>query len=214
MVRPSSISGSMMPTSDDIAAFQTLISRLSARIAAASSATREVEQWCREHGIGDGHLTVERRQPTVRLEPDMAEAARVLDEPAAFSALAIRFRHITLGSGSVALVEADNWYAPDALPLPMRTALDTTDIPYGRVIESLNPRRRTFFIALTSPDGIEAELAHRAKLPVRDGEGASPAAPTFAFEHRAVLVSESGAPLALVHERYLWDLVMTARYEA
>ena len=45
--------------------------------------------------------------------------------------------------GSVVLSEADNWYVPSRLTPEMNRLLDTTDAPFGRVVQAVHFRRRT-----------------------------------------------------------------------
>ncbi|MBR0663278.1 hypothetical protein GXW71_02810 [Roseomonas hellenica] len=125
---------------------------LSARLLAARSATRALEAWCAEHGIGDGAVRA-RMVPAPPLPPD-AEALELL-RPA--PAEVLRHRRVVLVRGAVALSEAENWYLPQRLPPGMRHVLETTDTPFGVAVEALRPRRRTMHVAFAA-DG----LLHRA----------------------------------------------------
>lgn len=186
------------------------IALLSDRLLAARSATREVERWCRERGIGDGRVTAAHRRGAAP-PSDPADLGGVLaddlKELVELAAVATVFRSVTLMSGPLSLVEADNWYAPSALPPDMQVTLETTDIPYGRVIQNLNPTRRTFFVDRCPPDAIERVIAAWTSDPDDRQNPRDHRAPSFAFEHRALMLSGEGRPLAVVHERYRWELI-------
>lgn len=95
---------------------------------------------------------------------------------------ALQHRRVVLVRGAVALSEAENWYLPQRLPPGMRQILDTTDTPFGVAVEALRPRRRTTHVAFAA-----------------DG-----------FLHRAVVLTGTGQPIAVVHERYLPALAPAA----
>lgn len=158
---------------------------LSDRILQGTSATRELERWCRERSIGVGLITA---------AWSTAEAAPILDDdslealncPTAIRTA--RFRRVQLMSGGTAVALALNWYFPKNLSPAMQYQLRTTNTPFGKVVASLHPWRRTFFIERYMPAGF---------ADVND----------VAFEHRAVVRAGGGAPLAVVHERFLNSLV-------
>lgn len=66
----------------------------------------------------------------------------------------IAFRRVRLMHGAVTLSEADNWFVPHRLTAAMRSMLDSTDIPFGRVIAPLSPTRRTLACALNTAETI------------------------------------------------------------
>lgn len=45
--------------------------------------------------------------------------------------------------GALVLSEADNWYVPGRLTPEMSKLLDTTDLPFGRVVQTLHFQRHT-----------------------------------------------------------------------
>jgi chorismate-pyruvate lyase len=115
----------------------------------------------------------------------------------------IAYRCVQLVTGETVMVDADNWYFPDRLTSDMRRELETAEIPFGRVIAALRPRRRTFLVkrcALT-----ELEAAHEDLESHRRGPGSTRL--DHVFEHRALIHLDSGRPLAVVHERYRAALV-------
>lgn len=87
-------------------------------------------------------------------------------------------RRVVLLSGGDILSEADLWYSPARLTPAMIEALATTNIPFGRVVQNLHPKRTT--------------------LLAKAGAPGSP----IALEHHALLTA-AGHPIAEVHERYV-----------
>lgn len=146
------------------------LAALSDRLLAARSATRALEAWCAEHGIGDGAVRVQ-VVPAPPLPPD----AETLELLCAAPGEVPQHRRVVLVRGTVALSEAENWYLPQRLPPAMCHVLETTDLPFGVVVEPLQPTRRT----LRVEPGAEGLLL------------------------RAVVLREGERPIAVVHERYL-----------
>ncbi len=95
----------------------------------------------------------------------------------------ILHRRVELVCGETALSQADLWYRPALLTADMVDALAATETPFGRVVGALGLRRQVLQARVCAP-----------------GEA-------HALEHRALLVSRSGEPVAEVHERYSWALV-------
>ena len=82
----------------------------------------------------------------------------------------------------------------------MNRLLETTDTPFGRAIESLEPYRRTFSVTLLwapLPDDWERESAT-----IREGKNGALAIPAALFEHRAVLYTREHKPFSEVSEVY------------
>ena len=157
---------------------------LSTQVLSANSATRTLEQWCREKGIGNGTIRA-LCNPDATYQPVDDDSRDALDHPAAGSNIA--FREVKLVTGDVELVTAFNWYLPGNLTHGMRRQLQTTDTPFGFVVAPLSPRRRTFF--------------ERRQSPANPFDFSRPA-----FEHHALVTRGDGAPLAVVHEHFSWKL--------
>jgi chorismate-pyruvate lyase len=168
--------------------WQTMIT-LSERILCAKSATRELELWCRQHRIGNGRIVAFVKNDTSLQELD-DESLDVLNYLEA-RRLA-KFRHVKLATEGIVVVDALNWYLPTNLTPAMNQQLQTTDIPFGHVVAPLHPWRHTFFVRRCMPD----QLAERSSADTC----------RIAFEHHAVVRAASGAPLAVVHERFLKTL--------
>jgi len=82
----------------------------------------------------------------------------------------------------------------------MNRLLETTDTPFGKAVESLEPYRRTFAVTLLwapLPDGWE-----RGSATLSDGTGRALAIPAAVFEHRAVLYTRDHKPFSEVAEVY------------
>jgi chorismate-pyruvate lyase len=158
---------------------------LSERILASSSATFELERWCAERGIGDGHI-IALRDGTAHVEA-LDDDSREAAYPRAH--IESRFRRVKLTTAGIVVVDALNWYFPGRLTAEMRELLDTTDVAFGRAIAALTPQRRTF-------------LARRCtRKQLADARLSRDTAHTI-FEHRALVLGRDGALLAVVHERF------------
>ena len=108
--------------------------------------------------------------------------------------------------GEHVLSEADNWYVPARLTPEMNRLLETTDTPFGRAVQPLQPYRQTFGAELLwqpLPEGWErrsgAALCGTAREPL--------APPPFLFEHRAVLYDSARRPFSEVSERYTQEIL-------
>lgn len=163
-----------------------LMHALSERILRSNSATEELERWCGERAIGDGRIVALRARNAIP-EPCDDESLEALYPHDVRSQA--RFRLVELATAGIVVVEAFNWYFPDRLTLDMREALETTNVPFGRVVQPLKPKRRTYLVRRRTP----GQMMH-AKGPL------DPCA--TAFEHRAVIYGHGDTPLAVVHERF------------
>jgi len=163
-----------------------LMHALSERILRSDSATEELEQWCSERGIGDGRIVALCARHAA---PEICDDESLEELYPGDVRGQTKFRSVQLVTAGIVVVEALNWYFPDRLTLEMRETLETTNIPFGRVVKPLKPKRRTFLVRRCAPEQI-----YGTKAPT------DPAA--IAFEHRAVLYGEGDAPLAVVHERF------------
>jgi hypothetical protein len=97
------------------------------------------------------------------------------------------------------LSEADNWYVPSRLTEAMNHELDTTDTPFGKVVQPLHFRRQTLSATLLwspLPEGWESA----SSLP--PSTGSALVMPPHVLEHRAVLFDQSNRPFSLVVESY------------
>lgn len=102
---------------------------------------------------------------------------------------------------------------PSRLTPAMNQALETSDVPFGRVIRPLEPFRRTFAAeTLWQPLPAGWETLNDATL----ADAAAQAAPLHydaarpLFEHRALVLRKDSLPIAEVRETYKMALLKTA----
>ncbi len=108
------------------------------------SVTAALQVWCEVRGLGEGDLFADIHPESGQL--DLPSLGVDLLKPR--SDETVRHRAITLTRGDVPLLDADNWYIPDRLPLQARILLDTTDTPFGKALEGTLQNRETFSAVL------------------------------------------------------------------
>ena len=145
--------------------------RLERALAANDSATAALGQWCAAEAIAQPPTIRAMADRTASVSPPPAIRSRLgvaADEPVAY-------RHVRLTCGDAVLSVAQNWYVPSRLAPDMNRALETTDMPFGKVVAPLNFRRER----LNSVRGRSPEcpagtvLSHRAVLRIADGRAIS-----------------------------------------
>ncbi|HMK89486.1 MAG TPA: hypothetical protein VK446_07630 [Methylocystis sp.] len=173
-----------------------LIETLNADLLASRSATATLEEWCADHRMAKEPKIVARRLGGAE-KPASPETRRRLqledDDP-------VKYRRVQLVCGDHVLSEADNWYAPGRLTEEMNRQLDETQTPFGKVVQSLHPSRRTFEAKLLwspLPSGWET------KAPEIGAAAEPPVIPHALFAHRALLYAEDQRPISEVDETYL-----------
>ncbi len=177
-----------------------LLQSLNADLLSHPSATLTLERWCGSH-----HLAAE---ATV-----VAERVRGVDKPLPEGAReqlgigpdeSVRYRRVQLACGGHVLSEADNWYVPSRLTDSMNHELDSTDTPFGKVVQPLHFRRQTLAADLLwspLPQGWEIG----APLPPSHTDVLE--IPHFLLQHRAVLYDQANRPFSLVVESYTSNLL-------
>ena len=173
-----------------------MIQTLNAEILGSRSATVTLENWCRSHKLAQEPKILARPVTGVSKTPTSEQRRRLevteQDE--------VKYRRVQLRCGAQVLSEADNWYVPGRLTPEMNRLLETTDTPFGRAVESLEPYRRTFSVTLLwapLPDDWE-----RISAASRNGQNGDLAIPAALFEHRAVLYTRDHQPFSEVSEVY------------
>jgi len=172
-----------------------LLQSLNAELLSHPSATLTLERWCGEHHLApEAKIIAERVQGEDKpLPPEARNQLQIgADE-------AVRYRRVQLACGQHVLSEADNWYVPSRLTEAMNHQLDTTDTPFGKVVQPLHFRRQTLSAELLwspLPQGWE----NAAALP--GSTDATLAMPQHVLEHRAVLFDQSNRPFSVVVESY------------
>lgn len=169
---------------------------LNAELLASRSATATLEKWCREHRLAAPAAVRAIRIGTAAAAPDVEQRRLLQVSPRE----EVRYRRVELRCGGVLLSVADNWYVPKRLTRAMRQSLDHSDTPFGKVIQPLEPYRRTHFMKLRwtpLPAGWSAP----------SGEGLS--IPAELFEHHAIVCDRKHRPLAAVREVYQKQILGT-----
>jgi chorismate-pyruvate lyase len=171
-----------------------LLQTLNADLLSHASATLTLERWCAAHHLAEPpRILVRRMRDAARAIPDELQSKLGAD------AGPIRYRHVQLMCGERVLSEADNWYVADALTPAMNERLDTTDEPFGKVVQPLGLERRTLSADLLwspLPAGWEmkADSAPPSAPPLR--------IPPSVLRHRAILYSSNGVAFSALEETY------------
>lgn len=172
-----------------------LLQTLNGDLLSHDSATLTLERWCDVH-----RLAAPARIVAIRVadgeKPISPEQRRELGVTPAEP---IRYRRVRLLCGTVVLSEADNWYVPGRLTVEMNKLLDSTDMPFGKVVQSLHFRRRTLSSTLLwapLPEGWEM-----SPIP-RSDPAAVLTIPSEVLQHRALLSLPDGTPFSEVVETY------------
>ena len=178
-----------------------LLQTLNAEVLASRSATLTLEGWCRDHRLA--------QQPTIVAEivkgavkiPTAEQRQRLQVTPQD----EVKYRRVQLRCGSRILSEADNWYVPSRLTAEMNRLLETTDTPFGKAVQPLDPYRQTFAVKLLwspLPDGWE-----RNSITPSTPTNVALSIPDALFEHRAVLYTREHKPFSEVDEVYQRQLL-------
>ncbi|OOG65626.1 hypothetical protein B0E46_04635 [Rhodanobacter sp. B04] len=168
---------------------------LNADLLSHPSATLTLERWCSSH-----HLAAEAKIVAHRVhgaDKPLPEGARAQlgigpDEP-------VRYRRVQLACGDMVLSDADNWYVPARLTAAMNRQLDSSDMPFGKVVQPLHFRRQTLSAdVLWSP--LPSGWDSGAALPPPSDKPLI--IPAHVLQHRALLVTQDNQPFSLVIESY------------
>ena len=157
---------------------EQLMRQLNTDLLNSRSATATLETWCRDHRLASEPKIVARLVPGAASAPSAEQLARL----EVSSSDQVKYRQVDLRCGARTLSKAENWYVPGRLTAEMNRVLDTTDTPFGRVVASLEPYRKTI-----------------ATRMLWSGQGVAPSA---LFEHRAVLYTRDHKPFSEVLEVY------------
>src|SRR5215471_12212246 len=172
-----------------------LVETLNAELLASRSATLMLEAWCRDHRLA--------KEPAIVADVVKDAVAPATNEQRQRLQVGahdeVKYRRVRLRCGERVLSEADNWYVPGRLTAEMNRALETTDAPFGKVVQPLQPYRQTFAVKLLwapLPAGWE-------NGPVPTGvPGGRMEIPEALFEHRALLYTSGGKAFSEVREVY------------
>jgi chorismate-pyruvate lyase len=172
-----------------------LLQTLNANLLSHDSATLTLERWCGVHRLASPARIVAVRVPD-RDKPVSPEQRRELGVTPAEP---IHYRRVRLMCGTVVLSEADNWYVPGRLTAEMNKSLDSTDMPFGKVVQALHFQRHTLSSTLLwspLPEGWEMN-----PIPPSD-PSAVLTIPSELLQHRALLTLPDGTPFSEVVETY------------
>jgi hypothetical protein len=177
-----------------------LLQTLNADLLSHDGATLTLERWCDAHRLASPPRIVAERVAGIDKPPTAEQRTELGVTPTE----PIRYRRVKLSCGAVVLSEADNWYVPGRLTPQMNALLDTTDVPFGKVVQPLHFRRHTLSSTLLwspLPQGWEMnptaseDRATRMRVPER------------VLEHRAVLLLPDGTPFSEVVEAYTGEVL-------
>ncbi len=201
-----------------------LLQSLNAELLSHDSATLTLDHWCELHQLASPARIVAERVHDVE-KPVTPEQRGILGVGATEP---IRYRRVRLRCGEHVLSEADNWYVPGRLTAEMNQTLDTSDTPFGRVVQGLHFQRHTLSSTLlwsplpegwemapaaapasaprtrTSPAPMDSTGRARGSTstPVRSSAVAPLQIPAQVLQHRAVLTLPDGTPFSEVVETY------------
>lgn len=198
MARPSGAAEARWPDTD-LGRLEAMVElqTLNADLLSHSSATLTLDRWCAQHKLATEPRIVADRSGSVAKAPD-EEVRRRLGANAGET---IGYRHVRLRCGERVLSEADNWYLPSKLTPEMNRQLETSDTPFGRVVQPLDFRRQVLGARLLwTPVGPDAK---RARPMTKAAQRLSTLTiPAEVLEHRAVLTRSDGSPFSYVVETY------------
>ena len=181
-----------------------LIETLNADLLTSPSATQTLTEWCAAHDMAkDPRISARLLRGIAK--PITPAQRRQLDigpnEP-------VVYRRVDLTCGSHVLSQADNWYVPSRLTPAMNAALQTTDIPFGRVVRPLHIRRRTISVKiLWKPLPQDWEMAPPRSNHLSDHRAQTLVIPPLLLEHHALVYAADGKPISEVDETYRSDIL-------
>lgn len=179
---------------------------LNADLLSHSSATLTLERWCGAHHLAaEAKIVAHRVQGADKPLPEGARAQLAIgpDEP-------VRYRRVQLACGDVVLSDADNWYVPGLLTAVMNQQLDSSDVPFGKVVQPLHFRRQTLSAELLwSP--LPAGWDSGAPLPPSSDKPLT--LPVHLLQHRALLYTQDNQPFSLVIESYTANVLSPVHAE-
>ena len=177
---------------------------LNADLLSHPSATLTLERWCGAHHLAaEAKIVAHRVQGADKPLPEGARAQLGIrpDE-------SVRYRRVQLACGDVVLSDADNWYVPARLTAAMNQKLDSSDVPFGKVVQPLHFRRQTLSADLLwspLPDGWDSGAA----LPPPSDKSLT--IPVHVLQHRALLYTQANRPFSLVVESYTANVLLPVR---
>jgi hypothetical protein len=173
-----------------------IIQTLNAAILSSPSATATLEGWCRDHKLAANPVMVADvvRGADAPADAEQRRRLAVNDDET------VKYRRVRLRCGDRILSQAENWYVPGRLTAEMNRLLETTNTPFGRAVQSLEPYRQNLGATLLwspLPPGWET-----GSKPVPPSTSRTLSIPDAVFAHRALLYTHGHTPFAEVNEVY------------
>jgi chorismate-pyruvate lyase len=184
-----------------------LLQSLNAELLASPSATLTLERWCGTHGLAEPAVIRAEALESGADEADPTLRADLRVEPGDL----VIHRRVALRCGARLLSVADNWYVPARLSSAMNEQLEHSDVPFGKVVQALQPWRRTLSAKLLwaplaegwERAGQPAAAASKAR---RHATASSPGQilqwPQALLEQRALMSGSDNRPIAELRETY------------
>lgn len=181
-----------------------LLQTLNADLLSHDSASVTLERWCSDHHLASpARITAERMRSTEKPATELQrQRLRVTAQDE------VRYRRVRLRCGTVIVSEADNWYVPARLTAQMNEQLESTDRPFGLVVQPLHFQRHTTLSEMLwqpLPEGWEMSPAPATP------EAGELCLPGEVLRHRALLTLPDGTPFSEVVESYTGNLLASPR---
>lgn len=180
---------------------------INANLLASSSATLTLEAWCKDHGLASDPKVI--ATPAVGAQKEISAAQR---ENLKISASEpVKYRQVKLSCGDKVLSEADNWYVPSRLTADMNTQLETTNTPFGKVVLSLQPSRKTLGVETlweVLPKNWDTMKKDELFTWLKQQPAVTYEAERSLFQHQAIVSrSSDNLPISEVRETYKMALL-------
>ncbi len=179
-----------------------ILQSLQAELLSHDSATLVLDEWCARHRLAPAGTKIVAERIRGQDKVITTEQRALLhvgdNEP-------IGYRRVRLRCGVHVLSEADNWDVPGRLTPAMNAQLESTDIAFGRAVQSLRFRRQTLSAQLLwSPLPVDWDSA-AGRIPRARGDRL--AIPDKVIENRAILTLPDGTPFSAVVETYRGEVL-------
>jgi chorismate-pyruvate lyase len=182
-----------------------LLQTLNADLLSHDSATLTLEHWCGSHQLASPARIVAERVAGIEQPPTRQQRI----ELRVTAGDTVRYRRVRLRCGELVLSEADNWYVPGRLTADMNRLLETSDTPFGRVVQALHFQRHTIAATLLwrpLPEGWEIGASAGSMATSSDNPGRL-LVPAAVLQHRALLSLPDGTPFSEVVETYTGNVL-------
>lgn len=144
------------------------LAEFEAQLARYDSATVALGEWCEARRISSPATIIASDRRQVSSNDPPAKMRRLLDID---SGQRFTMRHVHLDCGGKTLSIAWNWYVPSRLTPEMNAALESSTLPFGKVVAPLKFRREAMETVKGPADNCPADTisTHLARLRLPDG---------------------------------------------